>query len=128
MILFNNRVKKSTIPNAGDGLFTTIFIEKGTPLWKKDMNDIIILMEEFETYRSLGLHEHIEKYATTDNEGNWYYDNDNFRFCNHSDEPNVIFQEYTALALRDIQPNEEIFVDYYSITTEQHANKLLGIK
>ena len=126
MLTIKTKIKESLIENAGVGLFTSEFIEKGEVIWVKSINDIPIMKSEFEILKKQGLHKWIEKYGTVDIDGDWYCDNDNCRYCNHSLTPNIMFLDYSGVALEDIEVGSELVCNYYTITTKEHADKILN--
>ncbi len=97
----------------GLGVFATEFIPKGTILWVFDSLDIIIPMEKFERL-SEQIKKHVRKYGYRINPGDFYTLNwDITRYLNHSCRPNSrSIGNYFDIAVRDIQPGEQITVDY----------------
>lgn len=84
----------------GSGLFARIALEEGEYLGTYDgphtvENDTYVLWHCGET-------------------GDWVgRDGKNIlRYLNHSREPNTIFDGYDLFALRDIEPHEEVTIDY----------------
>lgn len=128
MLTIRTKVKTSGIDGAGDGLYTTEPLVKGQVIWKKDITDIIIVENEYGSLKVDGLTDWIEKYGTVDDEGNWFIDGDECKYCNHSLTPNILFLEYVGVALEDIESNTELFCNYFQITTKKHADKLLKNK
>lgn len=126
MLTIKTRVKQSLITGAGNGLYTTELIEKGQVIWHKTINDIPVMESEFEELKKKGLEQWIEKYGTVDDEGDWFIDGDECRYCNHSLTPNILFLEYVGVSLIDIEPNTELTCNYYSITSKEHADKILN--
>lgn len=127
MLIIKTRKKNSLIENAGIGLFTTEYIEKGEVVWKRDITDIAILRDEYKELEVKGLAEWVEKYGTQEIDGSWFLDGDDCKYMNHSKTPNILFLDYVGVALRDIEINEELYCDYSTITTIEHYKKLLTI-
>jgi len=112
------KTKLNLSPIHGIGLFADQFIAAGATTWRFEPNfDIEKTAEEI-----AAMPEHIrlwfKHYAYLD----WHVNAfilcvDDARFINHSDDPNVQ-TDYSAhaygtdFALRDIQPGEEITIDY----------------
>ena len=125
MLTIKTRVKLSLVKDAGNGLYTTEFIEKGQVIWHKTVNDIALMESEFKELKKQGLEKWVEKYGTVDKDGDWFIDGDECKFCNHSLTPNIVFLEYVGVSLIDIEPNTELLCNYYTITSKQHADKIL---
>lgn len=125
----------------GIGLYTTNEIKKGEPLWIYSPSvDIRIEQSKIDPT----LRDHFDKYSTvtkfverillqsgytsvTHEDINIYnYDGDDCKFMNHSEDPNVVFNEEIGIALRDITENEELTCDYRTITTPEHFEFLMS--
>jgi len=128
MILVKTKIGPS--PIHGTGLFAAEFIPKGTHTWRFDKSvDESFSSQEVERLpepkRSeiLGLHfAYISKHT-----GRYINCGDNARYVNHSNTPNVATyfkgegrrdEDEQAIALRDIQPGEEITNDYRELGEE----------
>ena len=125
MLTIKTRVKPSLVKDAGNGLYTTESLVKGQVIWKRDITDIVIVENEYDSLKVDGLTDWIEKYGTVDENGNWFVDADDCKFCNHSLTPNILFLEYVGVSLIDIEPNTELLCNYFEITSKQHADKIL---
>ena len=114
MLLVKTKIKKSAIE--GIGLFADETIPKGTLVQKFEPGiDIEISSEKIlslpEVARAAMLH-FCYKHKLT---GNYILCADNARFLNHSDTPNLSggdSPEEIDIALRDIQKDEELTVNY----------------
>lgn len=96
----------------GVGVFATKLIPKGTIVWIKDDLDII-LDEEYIDSLDDTRKELIYKYAYEDNDGEYVLCWDHARYMNHSFNPNCVDTAYDfELAVRDIQPGEQLTCDY----------------
>jgi len=104
-------------PVHGIGLFAAEYIPAGSPVWKFSRYiDKIFKREIF-----LGICSKLDNcslyhllnssYARG---GRYFYLTDNARFINHSEEfANICFaDDFTEIALRDIQPHEELLENY----------------
>lgn len=99
-------------PEKGYGLVATKLIPKGTITWVLDKLDRIFTPEEVAKltppYTNI-----IDTYTFRDNKGNFILCWDNARFVNHSFKSNCLTTAYDyELAVRDIEPGEEITDDY----------------
>ncbi len=120
-------VKQSEIQ--GYGLFAKKFIPKGKMWWHARVQDVLViekdqflrLAKSFEPPASYSprLTENfvtcILYYATYDVDIDAFvFSLDNARYVNHSENPNSAEgkEKFSSLALRDIQPGEEITEDY----------------
>ena len=126
MLTIKTKIKESLIENAGTGLFTTEFIEKGEVIWHKSINDIPVMASEYGSLKVDGLTDWIEKYCTVDSDGDWYCDKDNCKYCNHSLTPNLLFLDYIGVALIDIEAGTELTCNYYTISSKEHIDKILN--
>lgn len=101
-------------PVAGIGLFATEFIPKGSIVWTyKKKLDALFTKAEVSTF-SPPSQEQFYNYAYFDKVyGKYLLCGDDGRFFNHSLIPNCDdSEEGVTIALRDIQPGEELTVDY----------------
>ncbi len=99
-------------PDVGFGVVATAFIPKGTIVWVLDKLDRTFTPEQvsaFEApYRKI-----LETYCYRDRDGNSVLCWDHGRFVNHSFRSNCLTSSYDfELAIRDIQPGEELTDDY----------------
>ena len=102
----------------GYGVVATRFIPKGTITWALDKLDRIFTarqirqMDKF--YRDI-----LDTYSYKNAQGNYVMCWDNARFVNHSSNSNCITTAYEfELAVRDIQPGEELTDDYGYLNIE----------
>lgn len=125
LINCNTYLGKSEIH--GQGLFSSEIIKKGTPIWVKSQTDIAI----WSVYIPEELRDYLDKYSTISSFSNfhvYHLDGDNAKYMNHSDDPNIGFFGETdniGLALKDIEPNEELTCDYRKITSPEHFEYLM---
>ncbi|WP_300541491.1 SET domain-containing protein [Maricaulis sp.] len=102
-------------PVEGLGVFAAEFISRGTLVWILDPAVDLILTEAQIADRPQVYRQYIQRYAYFDRSLNAYLlDGDHARFLNHSSDPNLDFSagDGSGVAVRDIQPGEEIFCDY----------------
>lgn len=115
----------------GHGVFATEFIPKGTIVWARDPLDREISPVEME---QLGpaLRDRVLTYCYRNRAGYFVLSWDHNRFINHSFNPNCMVTAYhIELAVRDIQPCEELTNDYGTLNIvepfepvdEGHARK-----
>lgn len=118
-------VKESSIPRVGVGLYSRIFLPKGTKWWKgNESNTLLMSKEQYTalgqshmTFKSQIMMQGLQTYC--------YYEKkidsivwclDDARYVNHSIQPNSGFDQFKtpllSVALRDIEPGEEIFENY----------------
>ena len=123
MITVKTDVKPSSI--GGLGLFSSLFIPKGTLIWKNFTDSELIISPEqfcgFSDYMKtvFRFHGYLDKKTNE-----WKLPLDNSRFFNHSDNPNTFQDEHgNSIALFDINTNEEITVNYADFDAgEGHFN------
>ncbi|MBX4195492.1 SET domain-containing protein-lysine N-methyltransferase [Candidatus Parcubacteria bacterium] len=133
MLMVKTRLGPSKIH--GIGLFADQFIPKGALTWRFVPGfDLKIEPDEL-----LRLSEPARKlfwqYAYVDkNNGHYILCFDDERFINHSEEPNIIQKrigrevEGREVASRDIQPGEELTVNYYDFDKDAERKlKNLGV-
>lgn len=99
-------------PHVGYGVFASRLIPKGSLVYVQDPLDIQITPEQYqgldETSRQLA-----EKYSFIDAHGNRILSWDGAKYVNHSCSPNTMSTAWGfEVALRDIQPGEEITDEY----------------
>jgi hypothetical protein len=96
----------------GHGVVATKFIPKGTITWVLDKLDRIFTPEQIKNMERL-YQDVMDKYTYRNPEGNYIFCWDNARFINHSANANCITTAYEfEIAIRDIQPGEELTDDY----------------
>ncbi len=101
-------------PHVGYGVFASQHIPKGSLVYVQDPLDIRITPEQYkrldDTSRQLA-----EKYSFLDAKGNRILSWDAAKYVNHSCSPNTMSTAWGfEVALRDIEPGEEI-TDEYSL-------------
>ena len=115
MLKIKTYVAKSTIPNAGNGLFADQDVSKGTLIWQLNLIDKVIpigtlihLSEQERIY--------LEKYAYKSNE-NLILCSDDGKYINHSINPNL--EDYidpkfgsVTVAKIDIKQGDELLSNY----------------
>lgn len=99
-------------PHVGYGVFASKHIPKGSLVYVQDPLDIEITPEQYqcldETSRMLA-----EKYSYIDPRGNRILSWDAAKYVNHSCNPNTMSTAWGfEVALRDIEPGEEITDEY----------------
>ncbi len=99
-------------PEIGYGIFATALIPKGTITWVRDELDRVIPASELAKFSEANK-ENLLKYTYRTPKGDYFFCWDLTRYVNHSFDPNSML---TALgfeiAIRDIQPGEEMTNDY----------------
>ena len=99
------------VQGKGIGLFAGEFIPKGVLVSKFEYPDIVI--DETKTH---GLTKDFINVYTYEKNGNILLDADNSRFINHSESPNLDYDERMELyANRDILEHEELTCNYFDI-------------
>jgi uncharacterized protein len=103
----------------GYGVVATRFIPKGTITWALDKLDRIFTPSQVavmdELYKRV-----LDTYTYRNPEGNYILCWDNARFINHSSNSNCITTAYEfELAVRDIQPGEQLTDDYGYLNLEE---------
>lgn len=114
MFFINLELKPSKVH--GLGLFTHESIKRGTAVYRHDSKLDIILTATMFVRLDQRDQAFILHYGGIDKRLRRYrLPYDNLRFLNHSDSPNVDYDEATdqIIALRDISPGEEILQDYH---------------
>jgi SET domain-containing protein len=114
MFLYRVEVKIATNPKMGLGLFAKQFISKGSITWKfTEGIDTKISLEQFDKLND-AQKEYFYKYGWIEKgEEDFYYSSgDLSNFMNHSYTPNLDGKQECLIAVRDIQVDEELFVDY----------------
>jgi len=99
-------------PEIGYGVIATRLIPKGTITWASDQLDQVFTPHEVaameDVYKDI-----LYKYTYRDSKGNLILCWDHSRFVNHSFNSNCITTAYSLeVAVRDIQPGEELTDDY----------------
>ena len=118
MLLVKTRLGVSSIH--GIGLFADEFIPKGTVIWKYEPSvDLKLTFPQIEALPESS-REQIQKYTYREHHSNMYVlCGDDARFFNHApaianctDVQNGSLEGDLTLALRDIEPGEELTCDY----------------
>lgn len=110
---------KSVSDTIGVGIFAKTFIPKGTLVYVQDSLEIELSPSEFEALEE-PLKAMAEKYSFIDPRGYRILSWDTAKYVNHSCDPNTMSAGYGfEIALRDIQPGEEI-TDEYGLFNLQH--------
>lgn len=105
--------------NIGFGVFATKLIPKGTITWAIDELDQI-LEPSFVNSLDPARYKLIKKYSYRDENGKYVLSWDLGRYVNHSSKANSMGTAYNFdIAVRDIQPGEEITNDYGSLNLEE---------
>jgi uncharacterized protein len=103
----------------GYGVVATKFIPKGTITWTLDKLDRIFTPAEIRSMSPV-YREIMDKYTYRNPAGNHVFCWDNARFVNHSSNANCITTAYEfEIAIRDIQPGEELTDDYGYLNLEE---------
>lgn len=96
----------------GHGVVATEFIPKGTITWVRDRLDREFTASEVEVMGDV-FWETLSTYCFRNRDGHYVLCWDHTRFMNHSFRPNCLATAYNfELAVRDIQPGEELTNDY----------------
>ena len=110
----------------GHGVFATAYIPKGTITWARDDFDQVFSVEKVQgmspPYRRI-----VERYGYLDHYGNYILCWDIARYMNHSCEPVCMAPGYDIeIAIRDIQPGDQLTDDYGSLNIEAGFDCLCG--
>ncbi len=96
----------------GYGIFATKLIPMGTITWVKDQLDRVFSKNEIQLMTESN-RENLMKYTYRDRHGSYFFCWDLTRYVNHSYDPNSILTSLGfEIAIRDIQPGEELTNDY----------------
>lgn len=123
MLLVKTKIGPSKI--AGIGIFANELIPKGTYTWRFKKGFDIRVDENYPDTLPEPAKSFFRTYAYQNPETlNYILAADDARFCNHSDTPNIRCVEdpegdgeTSTVAVRDIQPGEEIIIDYREFDT-----------
>jgi hypothetical protein len=103
----------------GHGVVATKLIPKGTITWALDKLDRIFTPQQIQEMDQM-YQETFDKYSYRNPDGNYIFCWDNARFVNHSSNSNCITTAYDfEIAIRDIQPGEELTDDYGYLNLEE---------
>jgi SET domain-containing protein len=121
MLVVKTKIGPSTIPGAEIGLFADQFIPKGTQIMDCNSNFVISFTDEqianmTDLQKTFLIHYGFRP-TTNDfvNPGVMRCSLDNDRFMNHSETPNSYDNGKGTWAGRDINPGEEILIDYRAV-------------
>lgn len=105
-------------PEIGWGVFATRYIPKGTITWVLDALDQVLFGQDISSLPA-SLQEKLEIYSYLNGRGERILCWDHARFINHSCRPTSLAPGLDLeIAVRDIQPGEEITDDYGSLNVE----------
>lgn len=117
MLLVKTKIGPSKIN--GIGLFADQFIPKGTVTWKGTTQlDISCSAQELEKLPEIARTTFLKHAYLSTRTGSYILCFDDARFLNHSDDPNIgdadsaDSEEGIDMALRNIEPGEELTCDY----------------
>ena len=104
-------------PLHGLGLYAAQFIAQGTMVWQFmpgfDLEISAADVEKLPAPAQERMRHYAEYFAE---DGKYWLSFDDDRFCNHSDDPNIVTQGGMEMyAARDIQPGEEITCSYNKV-------------
>jgi hypothetical protein len=102
----------------GYGVVATRRIPCGTITWVLDELDQRIPPHRVRRLSTLQRH-HLDKYAFVDREGNWILCWDLGRYLNHSCEASCASLWDFSVALRDIEPGEQLTDDYGALNLDE---------
>ena len=106
------------------GLFADQFIAKGTPVWKFEKGfDIELSLEAFEKLSKPAQLQALNYCYFNKEKGCYVICGDDARFFNHADLPNCSSSpsdEAIDVALRDIEPGEELTQNYKVFDGDKH--------
>ena len=99
-------------PTIGYGVFATRLIPAGTITWARDELDQVFTRQQVAA-RPPFIREILDRYCFYDGAGDWILCWDLARFVNHCCDANCLSAGFDfELAVRDIQPGEELTDDY----------------
>lgn len=111
MLLVKARVGMSAI--SGFGLIAREFVPRGTIVWQFVAGFDLEIPEDALSALSPSAREQVLHYAEYfPDERKFRLSSDDDRFCNHSDNPNLVTCNHEMVAAHDIQVGDEITVDY----------------
>ncbi len=103
----------------GHGVVATKLIPKGTITWALDKLDRIFSPKQISEMGPM-YQDTMDKYSYRNPDGNYIFCWDNARFVNHSSNSNCMTTAYDfEIAIRDIQPGEELTDDYGYLNLEE---------
>ena len=118
MFKYRTEVKVATNLDMNLGLFAKEFIPKDSVVWEfiKDV-DVQVSQEKFDALNA-AQKEYFKKYAWKEEDDNYYLSCDLTNFINHSYTPNLKIVDDVVIAIKDIQPGEELFENYQEFDVE----------
>ena len=122
MFLYRTEVRIATNSKMGLGLFAKEHIPADSIVWKYvDGVDIKFRIDRLKEFND-AQKEYFKKYAWIEKSdaGEEYVcsNADSSNFINHSNFPNIVNTGIFSVAIRDIEVDEEIFINYNSFDTE----------
>jgi SET domain-containing protein len=129
-MLIKTRVRESAVH--GLGLFADEFVPKGAVLWRFTPGfDQKFTREQILSFPD-SLQVYLYKYSWRSKKSKLYcFSADDGKFFNHSEKPNVLSEyrddeeEVVTVAIRDIQPGEEMLDNYNSFEDERSEGDVL---
>lgn len=113
MLLVETYLDRSAIQ--GIGLFAKRLIPRGAAVWElRPAYDRLIPVAQWESETGV-VKDYLDRYAypSRKNPGFILFEGDDARYMNHAEDPNCdASDEERHVALRDIQPGEELTCDY----------------
>lgn len=105
-------------PTIGFGVVATKRIPRGTITWTRDSLDQVLSHEEVQKLTPLHLDDFL-KFSYLNGNGEYILCWDIGRFVNHSCDPNVVAPGFDfEIAVRDIEPGQQIMGDYATYNLE----------
>lgn len=103
-------------PGKGVGVFTVNDIKKGDVVWKLDKHFVKYFTQEEVDEMGEIQKKYVHKYAhiSAGRENIWEMDIDNTRWMNHSEDPNIEFDDEKGWAIMDIKAGDEMTCNYQS--------------
>jgi hypothetical protein len=115
-------VKKSRIDSSGYGIFSKTYLLKGTVIWLPCEHCEVYSTEQMKSISEHDLFE-LDEYGYYLNDGTNILPCNQAHLLNHSCIPNVLdFGLDFGIAIADIQPNEEITIDYGTFIADKVHN------
>ena len=122
--MFHIAVQLNKSPIHGLGLFAAQDITQGQKVYTANLSlDLLLSEAELSQLSDDEIHT-IKHYGFFDQkEKKWHYAFDDIKFCNHSDQGNIVFSAGSLVAKRDISKGEEITQDYREFENLRQAIK-----
>lgn len=115
-------------PVIGHGVVAERLIPRGTITWITDSLDIILNPIQVEQLPAM-MRQHIDHYAFINHQGEAILCWDIARYVNHSCEPSTLsIGSLCTIAVRDIQPGEQITEDYATLNLINDLQCVCGAK